>query len=296
MKRLVRLLVFVGAISLASAQSAVPWHHPLYLANHGYWPKRVSVTVENDSVRSVAGEAVAVAIPGLAGEPVASLRVCRADGVELLFDLRDAQGRVKRTGAIATTDRLIFPAECAAKSAATVFVYAGNQLAWAVPDFLPAEFMNGDFEHGDNSPDGWMPVQADEQYRLTWTQSGGRDNSRCARTEVAAGAPATWVQWQQSGIPVVPGRTYQLRGWVRAENVAGNAGWYIHVNGEHPQLINRTLNAGSGTYDWKQVTATFTAPTNARNATVGTVLHGTGTAWFDEAEFKVVDSEKTLRI
>ena len=85
----------------------------------------------------VAGEPLGLSFPGLAGARVESLRVCRGDGVELLFDLRDARGLSKRTGALNAEDRLIVPVECPAHTAATLFVYAGNPEAWAVPDFLP---------------------------------------------------------------------------------------------------------------------------------------------------------------
>src|SRR5208282_4068844 len=117
------------------------WHHPLYLDNGGYWPERVAVTVTNGLAEPVAGERVlALSFPGLAGARVESLRVCRADGVELLFDLRDASGGAKRTGPLSAEDKLIVPVECPAHAAATLFVYAGNAAAWAVPDFLPANY------------------------------------------------------------------------------------------------------------------------------------------------------------
>ena len=100
---------------------------------------RVPVEISNDGSDPVAGEPVSFSAPALVGARVEPLRVCRADGVELLFDLRDAQGRSKRLGQLAANDLLVVPAECAAKSSSTLFVYAGNDRAWAVPDFLPVE-------------------------------------------------------------------------------------------------------------------------------------------------------------
>ena len=130
-------LAFLLLVSAAAA--AVPWPHALYLANGGYWPQRVPVTVTNGSAELVAGEPLALPLPSLAGARVEALRVCRADGVELLFDLRDAGGLAKRTGELGAEDKLIVPAECPAHSATTLFVYAGNAEAWAVPDFLPSK-------------------------------------------------------------------------------------------------------------------------------------------------------------
>src|ERR1035441_9687276 len=104
-----------------------------------YWPQRVLVTITNGSAEPVAGEPLALLLPALATARVESLRVCRADGVELLFDLRDARGLAKRAGELSAADKLIVPVECPAHTATNLFVYAGNLEAWAVPDFLPGK-------------------------------------------------------------------------------------------------------------------------------------------------------------
>ncbi len=137
MKRaaVVSFLVF---LSLPMA-GAVAWHHSLSLANGGYWPERLTITVTNESTEPAAGEPVSVKVPGLAGARLESLRVCRADGIELLYDARDSQGHAKHNGQLTEEDRLIVPVECDAHSGATLYVYAGNPQAWAVPDFLPAK-------------------------------------------------------------------------------------------------------------------------------------------------------------
>ncbi|MBN2506410.1 MAG: DUF4091 domain-containing protein [Verrucomicrobia bacterium] len=280
----------------AGSPAAVPWHPPFYLGNGGYWRQRVALTLTNPAAEPVAGEPVSLALPGLEGARVESLRACRADGIELLYDLRDARGHPKRRGTLAAGDVLRLPAECAGRGTATLFVYAGNPLAGAVPEFLPGGFVNGGFESGDDSPAGWERAHEDDRHRLAWDESGGRGNSRAVRAEVEPGAPASWVQWQQSALPVKAGRRYAVRGWVRAEDVRGTAGWYVHVHGERPQLINQTLNAGQGTFGWKQVATSFVAPTNARTATLGTVLHGTGRAWFDDAAFVETDGPAALPV
>ena len=134
---------FAGTVALLLlvrlAVAAVPWQHSLYLANGGYWPLRVALTITNGSTEPVTGQPLSVSLPGLAGARVESLRVCRADGVELLFDLRDAPGLIKRAGKLTAEDKLLVPIECPANSSTTLFVYAGNSEAWAVPDFLPGK-------------------------------------------------------------------------------------------------------------------------------------------------------------
>jgi len=269
-----------------SSASAAPWHHPLYLSNGGYWSQRMVVIIENHSDVAVAGETVAVPVGALAGQRAESLRVCNEAGVELLFD-------AKRTGVLASDDVVFVPAEVGTKSSATVYVYAGNDAAVPVPDFLAAGFVNGDFENGTT---GWKAIETDSQHIATYEKSGGRNGSAGVKVEVAPGAEPTWVKWNQTGIPVAPGRSYRFTGWVRAENVVGIAGWFLHVNGDKPMLLNPMLNAGSGSFGWKKVTCTFTAPATANNVTIGTVLRGTGCAWYDDAEFVETGDNPALRV
>ena len=113
-------MVLAFFLSAAWATAAASWHRPLSLDGQGYWPEREPVTLRNESDRAVAGEPVEIAIPALAGAPVESLRACRADGVELLFDLRDARGRARRSGLLAGDDRLVLPAECPANGTAAL--------------------------------------------------------------------------------------------------------------------------------------------------------------------------------
>jgi hypothetical protein len=151
MKRRAFVVVLSLCLIVRAAVAAAPWHQSFYLANQGYWPERVAISIENGTSDPLMGKPVTVSLPALAGARVESLRVCRADGVELLFDLRDVQGSAKRTGPLAADDRMMIPAECAAQGAAIVYVYAGNDSAWAVPDFLAADFTGGARNPGQTS-------------------------------------------------------------------------------------------------------------------------------------------------
>jgi hypothetical protein len=154
-------LVFLLLVRTATT-AVVTWQQALYLANGGYWPERVPVTVTNSSAEPVAGEPLALMLPALAGARVESLRVCRGDGVELLFDLRDARGLAKRAGELSAEDKLIVPVECPARSATTLFVYSGNREAWAVPDFLPGRLA----DRAANPGSGGLDVSVGQVERL----------------------------------------------------------------------------------------------------------------------------------
>lgn len=294
-----RFLPLVAATVLCmtavhGASTAAPWLETHYLAGGGHWPLRVPVTISNSSDTAATGEQVTVTVAALAGQRMESLRACNETGQELLFDVSDNGGCPRRSGTLAADDRITIPAECPAKGMTTVFLYAGNDAAWPVPEFLRAGFVNGGFESGTSTPAGWSTGSTDDRHRATWETAGGR-SGRCVKVEVDAGAEPSWVQWSQHNIPVTPGRSYKVSGWVRAENVVGRAGWFVHVNGEKPQLVNKTIGVGAGTFGWKEVSVTFTAPPTATTATLGTVLHGTGRAWFDDARFDEVDGGSSLR-
>ena len=177
-------LAFLLLVRAAAAM--VPWQQALYLANGGYWPQRVPITITNGLAEPVAGEPLALLLPALAGARMEALRVCRADGVELLFDLRDAHGLAKRSGELSAEDKLIVPVECPAHSATTLFVYAGNLQAWAVPDFLPGTLA----DRAANPGSGGLDVSVGEVERLhlrparTFTPKSGTDWRNWAEVRV----------------------------------------------------------------------------------------------------------------
>ncbi|HIE53330.1 MAG TPA: hypothetical protein EYP85_16380, partial [Armatimonadetes bacterium] len=280
------------AVTSVAGEQPAPWHHPLSYDGGGYWRGRLTVRVTNLSGREVRGGSVEVSIgPGaeelnLVGQRAEAIRVCDVQGRELLFDLRDAQGGHKRRGPLAAGDRLSFAVEVPPGESTRYYVYFANHRAWEVVEFLRAGLENAGFEGGEESPAGWHIWGEDSQHHLAWVTDQAHTGRRCVRTTVEPGAPATWVKYYQDRIPVIPGVKYVLRGWVKAQGVEGQAGWYIHVHGDRPMLINRVLSAGGGTYDWRELTFEFEAPATATTANVGTVLYGTGTAWFDDVSLE----------
>jgi len=122
---------------------------------------------------------------------------------------------------------------------------------------------------------------------MFWQEGGARTGDRCARCEVDAGAEATWIKYQQGPIPVMPGTKYRFTAWVKAENVVGNAGWYFHVNGDKPQLLNQS-GVWEGTFDWREVSIEFEIPPTGTEFQCGTLLHGSGKAWYDDAKLEEI--------
>jgi hypothetical protein len=285
---LVLLLALWGTTTARGAE----WHHPLYLHGGGYWRQRATVSVRNDMAREAAGTPVALALgqaPGqvpLIGQSANAVRVCNEAGVEMLYRIAAPDGRTVTRGPIPADARLVLPVECPAGATATYYVYSGNPAAWPVPDHLEAilQVRNPGVEQGQGDvPTGWRHDRGDEQHRAAWGADDARSGRRSLKTVVAPGAEPSWISTRQSEIHVFGGAEYVLEGWVKAHGVEGSAGWYIHVgNDDDPMAVNRVLSAGEGTYDWRKVTSRFSAPAEATTASLGTVLRGTGTAWFDD--------------
>ena len=301
MNNLIRLFLLSF---MAAGLSDSNWHHPLYLANDGYWRQRVQIVIRNDTDRPAAGEPVPVKIgkgegeADLVGAQAEAVRVCDAAGTEMLFDLTAPNGQRIVQGAIPAGSVLMIPTECPARGSATYYVYFDNPSAWRVPDFLDAAvgLRNGGVEEGaGDTPFGWRHDEPDAQHRTFWVTENPHSGKRCLRTVVADGAEATWIATRQTNIRITGGARYALRAWVKAENVKGYAGWYIHVGNEKdPMLLNHVLNAGGGSYGWKEITAEFTAPPEANAASLGTVLWGTGAAWFDDVSLECLDAAPRL--
>ncbi len=279
------LVLVVFAIATRPPVSADDWHHPLYLAGDGYWHARLPVVVHNDTDHALDGHPVSVELTPLAGSPAEAVRVCTSEGVEMLFALESPEGREIASGPLPVGTTLSLPVECQPGATAEYFVYGDNPSAGEVPDMLKAKLTlaNGDLEYGnDSTPFGWRHDSGDEQHKTSWSNERPQSGKQCLKTVVADGAKPTWISTRQTNIAVDGGARYRIEAWVRAENVQGNAGWYLHVgNAEKSMLLAPTLNGGDGTYDWKLVSQEFTAPQNATRLSLGTVLRGTGTAWFD---------------
>ncbi len=298
MRSLYRWCCFLVVLSCALSACAADWHHPLALDSGDYWRARVPVEITNDGEKAMEGTPLEVKVRAtgplslLVGVDARQIRVADADGTEMLFVVFGPGGAMVERE-IPRGASLVLPVECAAKSTTTYYVYFDNPAAGHVPDYLSARpgLVNGSFELGSgDTPDSWRHDEADDEHRSLWTGENPRSGNRCLKTIVAPDAEATWIATRQSGIHIVGGARYRLEAWVRAENVKGYSGWYLHVgNAQNSMLSAPTLRAGDGTFGWKKISHEFTAPAEADRLSLGTVLRGTGTAWFDDVSLTCLE-------
>lgn len=282
MRRLLPLLLTAFA-----AFAADPWPADLFNAGTDIWRARVAIDGSNQSAGPLRGfpATVSAAEAGLVGAQAQHLRVADAAGTEMLFDLRDADGRRLDAGRIPAGAKLTVPLTAEAGGTQRLYVYFDNPAAYAVPDFLNGldSAANGGFEAGQALPEGWTFDPIDETYRLSWVADGAHSGQRCLKTTIAPGAEPNWTAARQRDLAVMPGQQYRLTAWVRGKDVVGYAGWYVHVaTPENSQAVSKIVQAGDGTFDWRQVTIEFEAPADAVSLSHGSVLRGTGEAWFDD--------------
>jgi len=279
-----------------SALAAADWPRELSLPGGGFWRQRIEVVLENGMERAARGEPVDLVVGkgegriDLAGAAAEGVRVVDGKNRELLFRIQDLSGIHLDRGPIPEGSLLVIPAGCPPGEKVSCFVYFDNPAAWPLPDVLSTNpgVRNGGVEEGEGgAPAGWSHDGGDRDHRALWIAENPRGGRRCLKTVVSAGAPATWIATRQHGIHIAGGSEYLLEGWVKAEGVKGYAGWYIHVgNREEPMMFAPLLRAGSGTFGWKKVALKFTAPPLSTVADLGTVLRGTGTAWFDDVSLR----------
>jgi hypothetical protein len=288
------IALFVLCVSRVSAD----WHDALWLGRGDVWRARFPVTVTNPGDGELDGQAVALTVGGkpgqapLVGARAEALRVADSQGRQLLYALWTPEmDRQITTGAVPVGAVLSLPAVCAPATSTTYHVYFDNACAWGLADFFdkrPLTDTNGDFERGSgDTPAGWRRQMSDATHRLTWSIETPFSGTRCLKAEASSGAASVWFGFSRSDFTVVPGARCTIRVRVRGENVTGTAGWYVHVGDEkNLQRINRVEKAGDGTFGWKEMQITFTVPEGATRMATGSVLYGTGTAWYDAFSFE----------
>lgn len=280
------------------------WNNKLYNNGGDYWRCRYVVTITNSSNTPIEGTPVEIVVSNrglnIVGESAGTIRVCDERGVELLFGILDATDQWISRDKIQLNSKLIIPVSVYGKSQTNIYIYFQNPSAWNVPDFwqVKASILNGSVESGEgDTPFHWVHDKPDATHRTFWVEENPHSGKKCLKTMVDVAAEPTWISTRQTGIRVFPNTKYRFRGYVRAQNVKGSVGWYVHAgNAEQPLIISPMATVDGGDFDWREVSVEFTTPTNADRISVGTVLYGTGTAWFDDARIEQVNNSVPLKI
>ena len=272
---------------------ASPWPTTLYLDGGGRWSFRVPIFFENKGAQDIVGESITVTVPPDApfiGQAAGTLRIVDDNGRQLKFAVENNDRELITEDAVTAGCILHIPLTCSAQSKTTYYVYYGNNKAWTSPDRLQTLTTldyNGGFEKIANGfPVGWQTWQTDAKHKVSLSTLKPASGRNCLLVEATDDAEATWFKCNPRDIAVKAGAKCTLTVKVRAENVKGRAGWFVHVgNSSNSMMINDVREAGEGTYGWRLLKINFTVPEGATRVHTGSALYGTGKVWYDDFNF-----------
>jgi hypothetical protein len=131
--------------SSGSAQPAMQWHYPGYLANLGYWHRRIAVEIDNPSDRDFRGETVLFKTGknegqlDIAGTDAGALRIVDQDGIELLGRITSADKKIITEGPVPENSTVLLPVTVKPGQKTTIFIYTDNPAAWPAGSFLEGD-------------------------------------------------------------------------------------------------------------------------------------------------------------
>lgn len=154
--------------------------------------------------------------------------------------------------------------------------------------------VNGDFEAGLGHPVGWNAEAFNTHSSFAWSQPGvGRNGTRCLVIDSRSDPnDARWIQ-QINGL--MPHGRYQLRGWIKGEDITPEPNATVGANFCTLPDWNHSYPALTGTFDWTPVEVVVHADVDG-SLTVGCRLGfwgslARGIVWFDDLTLEFMPPE-----
>ncbi len=270
------------------------WQHPLYMANNDYWHQRIPVNIRNNMSIKLLGDPLEIQIGNnkgqvpLLGAKAEGIRVTTEGGGELTFRVSDRDGNIIEKGPIPVNSIITIPIECNSDTVVTSYIYFDNPSAWALGDFYMThrEVYNSGLEKETRyGPLGWDFNLPDLNRKVEYAKGEAHTGDRSIKIIAESEKLTRPFGATQNNLHLLSGVNYVLEGWVKAQDVRGDARIAVvlgNTDTENFNLGTEKVSAGTGTYDWKKVTLEFTAPKNVTGARIKILVEGTGTAWFDD--------------
>jgi hypothetical protein len=186
---------------------------------------------------------------------------------------------------------MLFVAACgprAATSATTPTEDTGAPApAQSAPSFAS---LNLDFEQGDGTT-GWSIDATGYTAAADSTVRHGGNRSLRLASERAGARGATAELF--APVEDVHGRRVKLTGWIKTRDVTGGAGLLLRAEGSLEDTLFEDFRrrAKKGTNEWTPLEVTLVVPHEAQRITIGVMITGTGTVWFDDLAL-AVDEER----
>jgi hypothetical protein len=137
----------------------------------------------------------------------------------------------------------------------------------------------------DDELAGWQRSGAAPGVEMSFDSAQGKTKNGCARVTVREEAPVTWYALTVELAPLPAGAFLGFAGQVKTDGVRDGAGAYAAVDFHREDGSRITwgqTEIKQGTTAWAQIRGQVVVPEGAHRATLSLLLHGRGTAWFDD--------------
>ncbi len=149
-----------------------------------------------------------------------------------------------------------------------------------------ASFLGFETEPVGSAPRGWSGGPAGTLLTDEVVVHGGR---RSLRIERAANSDGDFSSATLSVLIDFTGKTVEMRGFLRTEDVTGFAGLWMREDGDTPSLAFDNMQAQQlkGTTEWKEYMIRLPLHSDARRLFFGVLMSGRGKTWADDLQLLV---------
>ncbi len=154
--------------------------------------------------------------------------------------------------------------------------------------------LNLDFEKVEaGQPAGWASGDGDGHAQGEGASDAGVVHGGGASYRLVTGASDFGSAAVSIDATALRGKRVRLHGWVKTDAVdAGWAGVWLRVDGGTGAFDNMADRGLKGTAEWREAVAMVDVPAEATRLTLGPVIVGSGTAWFDDLQLEVSEAPR----
>jgi erythromycin esterase len=146
--------------------------------------------------------------------------------------------------------------------------------------------LNFEDQHGVGAPAGWT---SSPEATVSTDDKIVHGGQWAARLERKADSPGRFSNIHRAVAMDFAGKTVELRGFLRLEDVTGYAGFWIREDGEGSSVAfdNMQSRQLKGTSGWTEYSVTLPVHAEGRQLFFGVLLVGTGRVWADDLQLLV---------
>ncbi len=148
----------------------------------------------------------------------------------------------------------------------------------------------------EDLPSGWARFLQPQDGAVARSSAQAHSGARAVMVHVPMPYPEDPLNnWSQNIFGVAPGTRMRAQVYARTE-AAGEAELWVQCWRKAPLAIAATFRSGekkkiTGTQDWTLAETEFSVPERTDFLTLRCVMHGEGTAWFDDVSLQVLEQE-----